>query len=201
MLIRWVNDEHKIELVNSKLERMRNIYLQGTWTIIRKIRIVQLIRKMIEEEILISGVKGMYEEGCRLLSQMENRGVRREEGVENEDTLIAELLLLKYRGEEKGLKESEVNRLRNEVSEEKSKREEAERRVEEEKRRREEAERGKEEERQRWKRREIWIITLSACLLLSTLVCMYYRSRTRYGSCYHIIRPNGGYTEIVYCCS
>ena len=90
----------------------------------------------------------MYEEGCRILSEMEVRGEEVEEGEEEEEEerYLFELCLLHVRGEQKNLKEDEVSRLRREV-------EELRTQVEEEKKKREEAEKGKEEEKR--KREEI----------------------------------------------
>ena len=86
---------------------MYKTYLRGIFPIIRKTRIVRLIRKMIEEGIMVSRVKEMYEEGMRLLLEMKKEEADRKEGEEGKDTLMTELLLLKYRGEEKGLQSEE----------------------------------------------------------------------------------------------
>ena len=47
--------------------------LRGNWKIIRKIRLVCFVRKMIEEGVIVRGVKEIDEEGWRILSEMERR--------------------------------------------------------------------------------------------------------------------------------
>ena len=134
--------------------QMGTTYLKGKWKVIRKIRVVRLIRKLIEEGIMVRGVKEMYEEGCRILSEME-RGVYGGggggEGEENEEEkgYLYELYLLKVRGMQKKITEDEVTVLRREVEEEKRKREEAEKELVEETHKREEGEQRMKEEKER----------------------------------------------------
>ena len=89
----------------------------------------------------------MYEEGCRILSDMERRrGEELEEEEEEEEEeegreeYMSELYLLKVEGEWKRLKENEVSVLRREKEEAERRREDAERNQVEERRRREEVE-------------------------------------------------------------
>ena len=83
VFIRWMEEgeeEHKEALENSGVEGMCRKYLRGaSFPIIIKIRVVRMIRKIIEEGIMIRGVKEMYEEGYRLMGEMEKG--RREGGV------------------------------------------------------------------------------------------------------------------------
>ena len=81
-----------------------------TSNVIRKIRIVRFIRKLIDEGIICRGVKELYEEGCRILSEMEKKKVEDEE-----EAYMSQLYLLKVRGIEKNMKEDEVEVLRREV--------------------------------------------------------------------------------------
>ena len=165
VFMRWIKcgEEQKGAFENSPVMGMHLRHLKGRrWKIIRKIRLVRLIRRMIEEGIIVRGVREMYEEGCRILLQMERSGEEVEEGGE-EERYMYELYLLRVRGERKKMKESEVSLLRREVEEEKKKVEEgrkkrveaekrlgeANERVEKEKRKREKAERGREEEKKR----------------------------------------------------
>ena len=156
VFIRWMEEgeeEHKEALENSGVEGMCRKYLRGaSFPIIIKIRVVRMIRKIIEEGIMIRGVKEMYEEGYRLMGEMEKGrreggGRRRGGWDEEEDMLMGELYVMKYVVEEKGLKENEVEglrrevlELRKEVSEEKKKVSELRKGMEEEKRKRERAE-------------------------------------------------------------
>ena len=141
MFISWAKEgaENKEAVENSTIDANSRRYLRGGFPIIRKIRTVRLIRKIIEEGISIRGVREMYEEGMRLLLEIGKKGAGGIGGEEEEEEkLMGELCLLKYRGEEKKIKEDEVGVLRRELEEEKRKREEAERKASEEKRRLEE---------------------------------------------------------------
>ena len=131
VFVGWIKEkpEHKAAFEHSLLMQIGKRYLTGNWKIIRKIRLVRLIRRVIEEGIIGEGVKELDEEGCRILSEMERRGEEVEEGGE-EERYMYELFLLKVRGEQKKVKESavsvlrrEVEGLRREVEEEKKKRE------------------------------------------------------------------------------
>ena len=99
------------------------------------------IRRVIEEGFIVKGVEDIYKEGCRILSEME-RG--REEGEEDEAEEVARymsaLYLLRFRGEQKKLKESEISVLRKEVEMLRREVEEEKGKVGEEKRRADEAE-------------------------------------------------------------
>ena len=163
MFIGWVKEgeEHEKAFESSSAMQMGKKNLQGKWKTIRKIRLVRLIRRVIEEGIMVKGVKEMYEEGCRILEAIAGRRAGREEGEEGkeEERYMYELWLLKVRGEHK----NEVSLLRRELEAQRSQREEykrgreeekkradEERRMkEEEKRKREDAERGREEERRK----------------------------------------------------
>ena len=150
MFVGWIKEgeEHKTAFENSSAILMGQVYLRGTWNVIRKIRLVRLIRKMIEEGIVVRGVKEIYEEGCKILSEMERREVK-----EDEEEYMFELYMMKVRGIEKKIKEDEVELLRRKLQEvtkrmEEEKKmadQEAEKKVAEEKRKREEAERRLEE--------------------------------------------------------
>ena len=134
--------ENSLEMTGGFLRQLKG----RRWNVIRKIRVIRLIRRVIEEGIIGGGVKGMYEEGCRILEEI-SRGRGREEEEEEEEgeeeeRYMYELWLLKVRGEWKKMKEDEISGLRREV-------EELGREVEEEKRKREEAEKGREEEKKR----------------------------------------------------
>ena len=128
--IRWikVSTDHKRAFESSHLMQIGKRYLGGNWKIIRKIRFVRFVRKMIEEGIIVRGVKEIYEEGWRILSEMERREVKAEE-----EEYMFELYLMKVRGMEKKMKEDEVEVLRRKL-------EEANKRAEEEKKRADEAE-------------------------------------------------------------
>ena len=160
MFVGWIKEgeEHKTAFENSSAILMGQVYLRGTWNVIRKIRLVRLIRKMIEEGIVVRGVKEIYEEGCKILSEMERREVK-----EDEEEYMFELYMMKVRGIEKKMKEDEVEVLRRKLEEagrgleevnkrlqeEKKKRADAERREMEAKRMKDESERGREEEKKK----------------------------------------------------
>ena len=74
MFVGWIKEgeEHKTAFENSAVMGMYLRQLKGRrWDVIRRIRLVRLIRRVIEEGIIGGGVKGMYEEGCRILSVIE----------------------------------------------------------------------------------------------------------------------------------
>ena len=144
IFIVWIKEggEHTAAFENSSLIRMGKRSLRGTWDVVRKIRLVRLIRKLIEEGIMVSGVKEIYEEGCRLLTEMERGSEGGEEEEDEEVGYMFELYLMKVRGQQKNMKKDEVEALRKEMEEERKK-------TEEEKRKREEAEKRSEEEKQR----------------------------------------------------
>ena len=129
MFVGWIKEgeEHKTAFENSSAILMGQVYLRGTWNVIRKIRLVRLIRKMIEEGIVVRGVKEIYEEGCKILSEMERREVK-----EDEEEYMFELYMMKVRGMKKKMKEDEVEVLRKEVEEEKREMEERIRNLERE---------------------------------------------------------------------
>ena len=148
--MRWIKrgEEEKQAFENS-LE-ITDVFLRQLkgrrWTVIRKIRLVRFIRRMIEEGIIVRGVREMYEEGCRILSEMgSGRGEELEEEGREEERYMCELYLLKVRGERERLKENEVSVLRREKEEAERRKAEAVSAKEEAERRREEAERGKAE--------------------------------------------------------
>ena len=167
MFFGWIKEgeEHRRVFEMCQLLRVGRDYLRGNWKIIRKVRFVRFMRKLIEEGIIVSGVKEIYEEGVRILREMEGGEVG-----EEEEEYMFELYLMKVRGIEKKMKEDEMEVLRRKLvetegrlqevtkrmeeekngrEEEKRKREEAERRAEEEKKKVEEAEKKAEEERRR----------------------------------------------------
>ena len=119
--------------------QMGRTFLNGRWKIIRKIRLVRFLRKIISEGVIVRGVREIYEEGCRILSEMERgrgEGSKELEGEEEEgrEEYMCELYLLRVGGEQKRLKENEISLLRREKEEAERRREEAERRANEEKR-------------------------------------------------------------------
>ena len=138
--IGWINEnkeEHKAALESSSLMQMGRNYLKGRWSVIRKIRVVRLLRKLIEEGIMVRGLREIYEEGCRILSEMEKEvyGGGGGEGIgekEEEEEYMRELYLLKVRGIQMKMKEDEVEVLRKEVEEEKREMEERIRNLERE---------------------------------------------------------------------
>ena len=85
-------------------------------------------------------MKEMYEEGCRILSEMERSGEGGSEEEEEEERYMCELYLLRVRGEQKKMKESEVSLLRREVEGLRREVEEEKKNVEEEKKRADDAE-------------------------------------------------------------
>ena len=120
IFVGWIKEgeEHKRAFENSSAVKMGSGYLHGRWKTIRKVRLVRLIRRVIEEGIIVKGVKELYEEGCRLLSEIEKgrTGGEGEEGEEEEEErYMYELYLLRVRGEQKKLKENEVLVLRREM--------------------------------------------------------------------------------------
>ena len=127
MFVGWIKErkEHKQVFENSSIMRMGQSYLRGKWNAVRKIRVVRLIRKVIEEGIIVRGVMEIYEEACKILSAKESEK-EREGGGGEEDRYMYELYLLKVRGIQKKLKDDEVSVLRREVEQEKRRREEVE---------------------------------------------------------------------------
>ena len=109
VFVAWIKEgeENQRAFEDSSVMKMGQRYLSGTWNLIRKIRFVRLIRRMIEEGIIGRGVEEMYEEGCRILSEMELRREEVEEG-EEEERYMCELYLLRVRGVQKKMKENEV---------------------------------------------------------------------------------------------
>ena len=109
MFVVWLNEgtEHKSAFEKSTLMRIGAYYLRGTWSFIRKVRLVQFLRKLIEQGLLVSGVREMYEEGCKLLSEMERENIGGEERTEEEQKYMYELYLLKVQGIQKHIKEDE----------------------------------------------------------------------------------------------
>ena len=77
--------------------RVGSEYLSGAWTLIRKIRLVNFIRELIEHNIQVSGVETIFEKGCELLSQMERR-------TELKKEYMSALYLMTVRGRQKNLK-------------------------------------------------------------------------------------------------
>ena len=57
LFVGWIKEgeEHKIAFENNPFIRMGQRYLRGTWSVIRKIRLVRLIRRVIEEGIIGRG--------------------------------------------------------------------------------------------------------------------------------------------------
>ena len=154
VFIEWIKEgeEHAQTFENSTIIQMGKRYLRGNWKTIRKIRLVRFIRRLIEEGITTEGVKGIFEEGCRMLSDMERSedGGREEEDEKKEkEEYLFELYLLRVRGDQKKLKADEVSILRRKLEEEKARREESERKTEEEKRRADEEKRKREESEKR----------------------------------------------------
>ena len=147
LFVGWIKEEeeHKRAFESSSIIRMGRRYLGGTWNVVRKARIVRLIRKAIEEGIIVKGVREIYDEGCRILSEKENLEGEEEE---QEYKYMYELYLLKVRGIQKKLKEDEMSVLRRKL-------EEAERGREDEKRNREAAEREKRGLEERLRRFEV----------------------------------------------
>ena len=133
MFVGWIaeGEEHKAAFENST--EMTGVFLsqlkRRSWNVTRKVRVIRLIRKLVEEGIIVRGVKELYEEGCRILSNMEMEeegGSEEEEEEEGQEQYMSELYLLRLRGEQKKLRESDVSVLRREVEEEKRRREEIE---------------------------------------------------------------------------
>ena len=131
VLMRWIKcgEEEKEAFENSP--EMTGMYLRQLkgrrWNVIRKIRVIGLIRRMIEEGIIVKGVEEIYKEGCRILSEMERgREGREEEEDEEEERYMYELSLLRVRGEQK----KDVGE-KKKIDEEQRKREEVEARLEE----------------------------------------------------------------------
>ena len=124
MFIGWIKEggDHERAFETSSFIQMGKNSLRGTWTVVRKIRVVRLIWKLIEEEIMVRGVRERYEEGCTILSEKET-GIYGGGENEEEQKYMCELYLLRVRGEQKKLKEDEVTVLRREVEEERKKRE------------------------------------------------------------------------------
>ena len=169
MFIRWIKEgeEHGRTFERCSVMQIGRNYLTGTRNTVRKkIRFVRLIRELIGEKIIVNGMREIYEEGCRILSEMVGRrGGREEEESEEEEEeedkeeeqYLYELCVLKVIGEEKKVKEDEMEVVRKKLEEverekeaEKRKREEAEKRAEEaERRREEERKRADEEKRKR----------------------------------------------------
>ena len=158
LFVGWIKEgeEHQRAFENSRVMQTGKVTLRGNWNVIRKARFVRLIRRMIEEGIIVKGVEEMYEEGCRILSEMERGREGREEEEECEEEeeeeverYMCELYLLRVRGEQKKMKESEVAVLNKQVEDLRRKVEEETRRREEEKRRANEAERRAEEEKKK----------------------------------------------------
>ena len=145
MFMGWIKEgeEQKTAFENSRVMQIGKGNLRGNWKIIRKVRFVRMIRKMIEEGIMIRGMNEICEEGCRILSEMERRKVR-----EEEEEYMFELYMLTVRGIEKKMKEDEIGILRREL-------EQANKRVEEEKKKREEKKSKRREKRVRreWRKR------------------------------------------------
>ena len=146
MFVGWIKEgeEHKKAFERCSIMQLGGNYLRGVRAIIRKIRFVRLIRRVIEEGIMVKGVNEIYEDGCRILDEMvggRGKGEEEEEEEEEEEKerYMYELWLLKVRGIEKKLKEDEIAVLSCKV-------EEADRRVEEEKKRANEEKRMKEAE-------------------------------------------------------
>ena len=139
VLMRWIKcgEEEKEAFENSP--EMTGMYLRQLkgrrWNVIRKIRVIGLIRRMIEEGIIVKGVEEIYKEGCRILSEMERgREGREEEEDEEEERYMCELSLLRVRGEQKkdeGILRKEVDEEKKKIDEEQRKREEVEARLEE----------------------------------------------------------------------
>ena len=130
--------------------RVGTAFLKETWNISRKIRFVRLIRQLIEEGIMITGMREIVEEACRILSEMERSEVRERKLEDKKAECMSELYLLKVQGMQKNMIEDEVTVLRREIEEEKEKRKEAEKERDEEKRMKEEEKRKREEaERER----------------------------------------------------
>ena len=179
MFLEWIKEREEHQRAFENGPEMTGLFLKQLkgrrWNIIRKIRLVRLIRRLIEEGIISGGVKEIYEEGCRILSKMERGRDTSEEGEEEEEEeeeegeeeekerYMCELYLLKVRGEQKKLKENEVLLLRREIDvlrreveefrkkmeEEKTRAYAEKKRADEEERKREEAEQGREEEKNR----------------------------------------------------
>ena len=134
IFITWIKEggEHKTVFENCSAMKMGKSYLQGSWNVARKIRLARFIRKMIEEGTIVSGMKELCEESCRILRDMVGRrGTDEEEEedeeVEEQEHYISELCLLKLIAEKKKVKEDELELLKQTLEEEKQKREEAER--------------------------------------------------------------------------
>ena len=75
LIISWMQEgeEHQEAFENSTVIRLGQTALGGSWPMLRKIRLVRLIRKLIERSILTARIRELYQEGCRLLSEMERR--------------------------------------------------------------------------------------------------------------------------------
>ena len=133
----WIKEgeEEKSAFENSRVMQIGKGNLGGNWKIIRKIRFVRLIRKIIEEGIIVRGMKEIYEEGWRILSEME-----RSEMKEEEEGYMFELYMMKVRGIEKNIGEDEMGVLRKEVERLSKEVKEEKNNVEEERQKRVEAE-------------------------------------------------------------
>ena len=117
MFFKWINEgeEKKQAFLNSAIMQIWKRYLGGNWTFIRKVRLVRFIRKLITEVIIVRGVKEIFEEGVRILGEMEGeeeeRGNEGEEGEEeDEHEYMFELYLLKVRGIQKKMIEEAIGR-------------------------------------------------------------------------------------------
>ena len=76
--------------------RVGREYLRGSWSYIRKGRLVRVIRKLIEGGMIVKGVKEIFEEGWKILSEIERGRVR-----EEEEEYLCQLYLLKLCGIQK----------------------------------------------------------------------------------------------------
>ena len=119
IFIKWIKEgeEHKKAFERCSIMQIGGNYLKGAQTLIRKIRFVRLIRRVIEEGIMVRGVNEIYEDGCRILDEIVG-GSREGEEEEEEERYMYELWLLKVRGIEKKLKEDEISVLKRKVEEE-----------------------------------------------------------------------------------
>ena len=155
---------------NSAIMQMGKQYLCGNWPYTRKIRLARFIRKVIVRGILVRGVREIYEEGVRILREMEGKeeGKEEEEEDRGRNAFMFELYLMKLGGIQKKLGEDEVAVLRKAALEEKKRADEEKRKreivegekremeeklrlfeMEEEKKRKEEEKRRREEEEKR----------------------------------------------------
>ena len=89
-LVGWIKEgeEHQKAFENSSAMKMGRVYLQGGWKTIRKTRFVRMIRRMIEEGSIVNGMNEVYEEGCRILSQVEEK--KKREKMEEEKRKMEE---------------------------------------------------------------------------------------------------------------